>query len=87
MLNIFIQHQYPVQTEAYKIHSTISYEQLTREFTRNRGGSKCSIVKRSKINPNVNQLIKSTVFGGARGEMVIVVGNGHCDTSSNPGRD
>ena len=27
------------------------------------------------------------VCGGARGVMVIVVGNGHGDTSSNPGRD
>ena len=26
-------------------------------------------------------------FGGARGLMVIVVGNEHGDTSSNPGRD
>ena len=26
-------------------------------------------------------------FGGARGVMVIVVGNGHGDTSSTPGRD
>ena len=26
-------------------------------------------------------------FGGDRGVMVIVVGNGHGDTSSNPGRD
>ena len=25
--------------------------------------------------------------GGARGVMVIVIGNGHGDTSSNPGRD
>ena len=25
--------------------------------------------------------------GGARGVMVIVAGNGHGDTSSNPGRD
>ena len=28
-----------------------------------------------------------SVSGGARGVMVIVVGNGHDDTSSNPGRD
>ena len=28
-----------------------------------------------------------TIFEGARGVMVIVVGNGHGDTSSNPGRD
>ena len=27
------------------------------------------------------------LFGCARGIMVIVVGNGHSDTSSNPGRD
>ena len=27
------------------------------------------------------------LFGGARGVMVIVIGNGHGDTSSNPGRD
>ena len=27
------------------------------------------------------------LFGGARGVMVIVLGNGHGDTSSNPGRD
>ena len=27
------------------------------------------------------------VLGGVRGVMVIVVGNGHGDTSSNPGRD
>ena len=27
------------------------------------------------------------LVGGARGVMVIVVGNGHGDTSSNPGRD
>ena len=26
-------------------------------------------------------------IGGARGVMVIVVGNGHGDTSSNPGRN
>ena len=28
-----------------------------------------------------------TFSGGARGVVVIVVGNGHGDTSSNPGRD
>ena len=27
------------------------------------------------------------IAGGGRGVMVIVVGNGHGDTSSNPGRD
>ena len=32
---------------------------------------------------NVNKV----VLGGARGVMVIVIGNGHGDTSSNPGRD
>ena len=31
--------------------------------------------------------INHIVSGGARGVMVIVVGNGHGDTSSNPGQD
>ena len=31
--------------------------------------------------------IISNIVGGARGVVVIVVGNGHGDTSSNPGRD
>ena len=30
---------------------------------------------------------KILVFGGARGVIVIVAGNGHGDTSSKPGRD
>ena len=30
---------------------------------------------------------KHIIFGGARGVIVIVVGNGHGDTSSNPRRD
>ena len=34
--------------------------------------------------PNSLSVIKS---GGARGVVVIVVGNGHGDTSSNPGPD
>ena len=61
VFNIFIQHQYPVLTDIYKRHSTISYTQLTREFTRNRGGSKCCLAKLSKINLNINQFIKSTI--------------------------
>ena len=35
-----------------------------------------------KISLQIN-----TWEGGARGVMIIVVGNGHGDTSSNPGRD
>ena len=30
--------------------------------------------------------LRKSQSGGARGVMVIVVGNGHGDTSSNPGR-
>ena len=37
-----------------------------------------------KENPNKKSRVKK---GGARGVMVIVVGNGHGDTSSIPGRD
>ena len=33
------------------------------------------------------EMAKYTISEGARGVMVIVTGNGHGDTSSNPGRD
>ena len=32
-------------------------------------------------------LLNRNILGGRRGVMVIVVGNGHGDTNSNPGRD
>ena len=32
-------------------------------------------------------IVYQPIPGGARGVMVIVIGNGHSDTSSNPGRD
>ena len=35
----------------------------------------------------VTGVINIAANGGARGVMVIVVGNGHSDTSSNPGLD
>ena len=35
---------------------------------------------------NVNYK-ENDIMGSARGVMVIVVGNGHGETSSNPGRD
>ena len=38
------------------------------------------------IEPEEENTI-TCVKGGVRGVMVIVVGNGHGDTSSNPGRD
>ena len=31
--------------------------------------------------------ISNIYLGGARGVMVIVIGNGHSDTGSNPGQD
>ena len=34
-----------------------------------------------------NKICINEEMGGARGVMVTVVGNGHGDTSSNPGRD
>ena len=37
--------------------------------------------------PGISKHLMWSVIGGARGVMVIVVGNGHSDTSSNPGRD
>ena len=45
-----------------------------------------------KSDPLSHSLMKKVsnlpiLTGGARGVIVIVVGNGHGDTSSNPGRD
>ena len=37
--------------------------------------------------PAIGKYDMPTGLGGACGVMVIVVGNGHGDTSSNPGRD
>ena len=39
------------------------------------------------IHPNKENREDSKENGGARGVMVVVVGNGHDDTSSSPGRD
>ena len=44
-------------------------------------------VSRSAIASELGHQNTTCEFGGARGVMVIVVGNGHGDTSSNPGRD
>ena len=44
-------------------------------------------VKSVRQKPNKQVLISQTYSGGARGVMVIIVGIGHGDTSSNPGRD
>ena len=35
----------------------------------------------------IDRKVHDIYIGGARGVMVIVVGNGHGDMSSNPGRD
>ncbi len=40
--------------------------------------------KENKLNPTA---YLERFLGGERGVMVIVVGNGHGDASSNPGRD
>ena len=37
------------------------------------------------IHMYINYTINTYYDGGARGVMVIVVGNGHSDTGSNPG--
>ena len=39
------------------------------------------------LNKNIIYTFHKFVYGGACGVIVIVVGNGHGDTSSNPGRD
>ena len=43
--------------------------------------------KQTIYNHPVKNYVISKLRGGAGGVMVIVVGNGHGSTSSNPGRD
>ena len=44
--------------------------------------------KHSVRSQFISKVLKPmSCFGGAHGVMVIVVGNGHGDTSSSPGRD
>ena len=57
VFNIFIQHQYSVLMDTYKKHNTISYKQLTRELTRNRGRSKCCMAKQSKNSTNIHHVM------------------------------
>ena len=40
-----------------------------------------------QLSSGIQETINDLSDGGARGVMVIVVGNGHSDTSSNPGPD
>ena len=54
------------------------YEQMSLDSFKNNVPNKLFVYQLSIC---VNSL------GGARGVMVIVVGNGYSDTSSNPGRD
>ena len=45
------------------------------------------ILRNSRSVDRVKNKLTVSIAEGARGVMVIVVGNGHGDTSSNPGRD
>ena len=42
-----------------------------------------------RVIPKTQKMVLDTslIYGGAQGVIVIVVGNGHGETSSNPGRD
>ena len=44
-------------------------------------------LKTKLMSSDVGVQVLLTDYGDASGVMVIVVGNGHSDTSSNPGRD
>ena len=48
---------------------------------------KLLVLDRNTLNHTIVSKLFVLRLGGARGVMVIVAGNGHGDTSSNPGRD
>ena len=45
------------------------------------------VTGRYKLHKRQEEYKQPNIRGGARGIMITVVGNGHGDTSSNPGRD
>ena len=74
------------KTTIYSTHQSYIYLQITSKH----------YVKKNPKKPSLNNVgnwlkfqasINRWKYGGSRGVMVIVVGNGHYDTSSNPGRD
>ena len=59
--------------------SSLSWHETPEERQKTYWSKCCEYNNKDEVN--------SSNIGGARGVMVIVVGNGHGDTSSNPGRD
>ena len=69
--------QFPVDTLSQPVMPSLVF--LLRQF---------AFFAYEVIDCFIYVFVRSTLsVGGARGVMVIVVGNGHDDTSSNPGRD
>ena len=67
------------------IKTEVHYRKAGKKIKEKRKGRKKDSL--SKWESTKMQHKYKCVFGGARSVMVIVVGNGHADTSSNPGRD
>ena len=67
------------------IHSKTINEDIDNTFIANKHLLIPLFYTVKKYNHKKQTLLK--IYGGARGVMVIVVGIGHGDTSSNPGRD
>ena len=85
-----------LQSKAQLVRNPLSYD-FTRAMSfkvLNQLENLTPVLKCIEIElPSVSCLNNCKIFsalsskGGARGVIVIVVGNGHGDTSSNPGRD
>ena len=90
-LRITVMPEVPPRYKVYKNFSAVAG--VTTEFQLYRGSciDKNEDSKIDSIISNKNNMKSSSSssrrFGGGRGVMVIVIGNGHGDTSSNPGRD
>ena len=69
-----------------QFHSDLdSNETLGEKFT-HKSYVRYNVYKRDFEKNNDRGVICPNAYGGARGVMVIVGGNGHGNTSSNPGR-
>ena len=82
----FKQFSFPKKNSLLLLNSLIKPYQVL--LLRDRVGVGMMATKRySAFEYNWNLTIRLFICGGARGAVVIVVGNGHGDTSSNPGTD
>ena len=68
------------------VRSSVKVPEFDKRLKKAGGHIGQNLVEIIKMKTIVRKPLMIKINGGARGVMVIVVGNGHGDTSSNPGQ-